>query len=165
MRARAPSSRRDARRRRHPIHAGASPRMKSRSIVLSFAAASSTLAGLYACSSDDVSPTTPSSLDAGHTNETGAPAGDGATADVSTSDAGPSTPCSALPGKVVYIESGDTQENLLKRIGRSLRDSANVTLAFNLTGSCTLTNDLYTGAKMVPNGTLKYIPSTVEDPT
>jgi hypothetical protein len=73
-------------------------------------------------------------------------------------------PCSGLPGKVVYIESGDTQENLLKNLGRHLRDTANITLAFNLTGSCTLTNDIYTGAKIVPNGTLKYVPSTAEDP-
>src|SRR5262249_11387985 len=61
------------------------------------------------------------------------------------------------------IESGDTQENLLKNLGRHLRDTANITLVFNLTGSCTLINDIYTGAKMVPNGTLKYIPSTAEN--
>jgi hypothetical protein len=73
--------------------------------------------------------------------------------------------CATLPGTVVYIESGDTQENLLKNLGRHLRDTANITIAFNLTGSCTLTNDIYTGAKVVPNGTLKYIPSTAENPT
>jgi hypothetical protein len=77
----------------------------------------------------------------------------------------PTGPCSALPGTVVYVESGDTQENLLKNLGRQLRDAANITLAFNLTGSCTLTNDIYTGAKMVPNGTLKYVPSTAESPS
>lgn len=71
--------------------------------------------------------------------------------------------CASLPGTVVYVESGDTQENLLKALGRQLRDTADITLAFDLTGSCTLTNDMYTGAKMVPNGTLKYIPSTAED--
>ncbi len=73
--------------------------------------------------------------------------------------------CATLPGKIVYIESGDTQENLLKNLGRRLRDTANITIVFNLTGSCTLTNDIYTGAKVVPNGTLKYIPSTAENPT
>jgi hypothetical protein len=72
--------------------------------------------------------------------------------------------CATLPGKIVYIESGDTQENLLKNLGRHLRDTANITLVFNLTGSCTLTNDIYTNAKVVPNGTLKYIPSSAEDP-
>lgn len=73
--------------------------------------------------------------------------------------------CADLPGTIVYIESGDTQENLLKNLGRQLRDTADITLVFNLTGSCTLTNDIYTGAKVVPNGSLKYIPSTAEDPT
>jgi hypothetical protein len=73
--------------------------------------------------------------------------------------------CATLPGKVIYIESGDTQENLLKNLGRQLRDTANITLAFNLTGSCTLTNDIYTATKVVPNGTLKYVPSSAEDPT
>jgi hypothetical protein len=73
--------------------------------------------------------------------------------------------CATLPGRVVYIESGDTQENLLKNLGRHLRDTANITLAFNLTGSCTLTNDIYTAAKVVKSGTLKYIPSTAEDAT
>jgi hypothetical protein len=72
--------------------------------------------------------------------------------------------CADLPGTVVYIESGDTQENLLKNLGRQLRDKNDITIAFNLTGSCTLTNDIYTNAKVVPNGSLKYIPSTAEDP-
>jgi hypothetical protein len=74
-------------------------------------------------------------------------------------------PCSSLPGTIVYVESGDTQENLLKNLGRHLRDTSNITLVFNLTGSCALTNDIYTAAKMVPNGSLKYIPSTAENPS
>jgi hypothetical protein len=65
----------------------------------------------------------------------------------------------------VYIESGDTQENLLKNLGRKLRDTANISLAFSLTGSCTLTPDLYNGTKIAPNTMLKYIPSSAEDPT
>jgi len=72
--------------------------------------------------------------------------------------------CRTLPGTVVYIESGDTQENLLKNLGRHLRDTAGITLAFNLTGSCALTSDMYSGAKVAKSGTLKYIPSTAEDP-
>jgi len=72
--------------------------------------------------------------------------------------------CASLPGKIVYIESGDTQESLLKNLGRHLRDEG-ITLAFNLTGSCTLTNDIYTGAKVVKSGMLKYVPSRVEDPS
>ncbi|HTQ05003.1 MAG TPA: hypothetical protein VMI54_14160 [Polyangiaceae bacterium] len=73
--------------------------------------------------------------------------------------------CARLPGKIVYVESGDTQENLLKNLGRELRDTAGITLVFNLTGSCTLTNDIYTNTKVVPDGTLKYIPSSAEDPS
>ncbi len=139
-----------------------------------FAVLAASLASLYACGGDDTSGgTTPSSLDSGTGNDatmqpmdssmmTSDSATDGATP---TDGAAPPTgPCSGLPGTVVYIESGDTQENLLKRLGRSLRDNANITLAFNLTGSCTLTNDIYTNANVVKNGTLKYIPSTAEDP-
>ncbi len=72
--------------------------------------------------------------------------------------------CSGLPGRIVYIESADTQESLLEVLGRQLRDTADITLVFNLTGSCTLTSDLYQGATMLPGGALKYIPSTAEDP-
>ncbi len=101
---------------------------------------------------------------AGETNDTGGEAG-ASEGGEGGAPATESTACSALPGTIVYIESGDTQENLLKSIGRQLRDTANITLVFNLTGSCTLTNDIYTGAKVVPNGSLKYIPSTTENPT
>jgi len=89
------------------------------------------------------------------------PAADGSTGD----GAAPSIPCSSLPGTVVYIESGDTQENLLKALGRQLRDDADITIAFNLTGSCTLTGDIYGGSNVVKSGTLKYIPSTAENPS
>ena len=77
--------------------------------------------------------------------------------------------CATLPGTVVYIESGDTQENLLKNLGRHLRDTADITLAFNLTGSCTLASDMYAytanGTKVLKSGMLKYIPSTAENPS
>ncbi|HEY1536484.1 MAG TPA: hypothetical protein VGF76_20830, partial [Polyangiaceae bacterium] len=104
---------------------------------------------------------------AGTTNEGGA-AGEAGAAGA----AGASTPpvivdtgtCSKLPGNVIYVESGDTQENLLKNIGRHLRDTSDVNLAFFLTGSCTLTGDIYAGAKVLKSGTLKYIPSSAEDP-
>ncbi|HEX4340465.1 MAG TPA: hypothetical protein VH062_31370 [Polyangiaceae bacterium] len=87
---------------------------------------------------------------------------DAAGIDSGTHDAGGVKMCADLPGKIVYIESGDTQENLLKNLGRQLREQG-ITIAFNLTGSCTLTNDIYTVANVVPNGTLKYIPSAAEN--
>ena len=72
--------------------------------------------------------------------------------------------CSSLPGPIVYIESGDTQEPLLKSIGQKLRNSASpVTLVYNLTGSCTLIQDMYTASPMKVN--LKYVPSTAENAT
>jgi hypothetical protein len=113
------------------------------------------------------SPDGGSASDASLQSDVVLPTGDAQTAvDAAAGDGSvPATgPCSGLPGTVVYIESGDTQENLLKNIGRQLRDTANITLAFNLTGSCTLTSDIYGGGMVVPNGTLKYIPSTAESP-
>jgi len=74
--------------------------------------------------------------------------------------------CSALvggaPGTVV-IESGDTQEPLLKTMGQKLVNStANpIRILYLLTGSCTLINDVYAGNKITVN--LSYIPTTAED--
>jgi hypothetical protein len=70
-----------------------------------------------------------------------------------------------LPGTVVYIESGDTQEPLLKLLGRQLRDNANITIAFQLTGSCTLSPNLYMGTPIPKNTNMLYIPSTKENPS
>ena len=71
--------------------------------------------------------------------------------------------CSSLPGPILTIDSGDTQEPLLKNLGRLLRDSAMrpMTIVYNLTGSCTLSQDMYSANKLKVN--LKYVPSTAED--
>ena len=90
---------------------------------------------------------------------------DGAQTDGAQTDSGLPPLCSTLPGTVVYIESGDTQEPLLKALGRSLRDDANITLAFQLTGSCTLSPNLYGGTPIPKNTNMLYIPSTAESPT
>jgi hypothetical protein len=74
-------------------------------------------------------------------------------------------PCSSLPGTIVYLESGDTQENLLKVVGRQLRDTANIALAFELTGSCGIVSDMYTDASLIGGTILDYIPSTAENPS
>jgi hypothetical protein len=73
--------------------------------------------------------------------------------------------CSSLPGTLVYIQSADTQETVLDIVGRELRDSANITLAFELTGSCTVVPDLYQATPFPTNTNLLYIPSTAECPT
>jgi hypothetical protein len=82
-----------------------------------------------------------------------------------TAAACPATPpvCSSLPGPILYMESGDTQQTLIKRLGRKLRDSPMrpMTVVYNLTGSCTLTQDMFSANKLKVN--LSYIPSTAED--
>jgi hypothetical protein len=141
------------------------------------------LTALNACSSSS-SPAGPPLNDAGKTKDAakthdsaardGAahadsrPAHDSATGgkdSATTTDGGPAPACSSLPGKVVYIESGDSQEALLKQLGRQLRDNANITLAFELTGSCTLAPDVYAGTAIPQNTNMLYIPSTAEDPS
>ncbi len=134
---------------------------------------------LYACSGDDNTATPPPVNEADATTESDSSSsrsggnsssgsgGDSAAPDSSapTSDGGMAPACSSLPGTVVYIESGDTQEPLLKALGRKLRDSANITIAFQLTGSCTLSPNLYAGTAIPKNTNMLYIPSTAEDPS
>lgn len=65
--------------------------------------------------------------------------------------------CTTLPNPLV-IESGDTQEPLLKTLGQKLANAATpMTVVYNLTGSCTLTQDVYSGKKLAVN--LSYVPS------
>src|SRR5580658_7899699 len=113
---------------------------------------------VYACSSTSTV-TPPPTNDAG--TKDGAAAKDGAT---DASDGGPPPACNSLPGTIVYIESGDTQEPLLEDLGRTLRDEANITLVYELTGSCTVTPDLYAGTPIPVNTSMLYIPSSKEAP-
>ena len=79
-------------------------------------------------------------------------------------------PCAALPGAAIYIENGDTQENLLKKLGSSLvRSGAFLRIIYQNQPTCTLASDFYnpvthhivsTGARPV-----RYIPTAAEDPT
>ena len=129
-------------------------------------------AALYACSSSSSQGTPPPPVnDAGSSGgdssmnssmDSSSPTSDSPT---TTGDGGPAPLCSKLPGTVVYIESGDTQEPLLKTLGRKLRDSANITIAFQLTGSCTLSPNLYQGTPIPTNTSMLYIPSTSENPS
>jgi hypothetical protein len=72
--------------------------------------------------------------------------------------------CSALPNPV-YLQTGDTQEPLMKRLGRKLRDStANpMTLIYRTSGSCTNIEAMYTGIKLTTNPL--YVPSSAENAT
>jgi hypothetical protein len=131
------------------------------------------VAGLYACSGDDDDTTSPPLNDAGVHTDSGTPVGDSGTPPVTDggdsgttppTDGGTAKACSTLPGSIVYIESGDTQEPLLKELGRKLRDEANVSIVFELTGSCTLAPNLYNSVAIPKNTTMMYIPSTAENP-
>lgn len=72
-------------------------------------------------------------------------------------------PCSDLPNPV-YLQVGDTQVNLMKELGRKLRDNtANpMTLVFASSGSCTNIEAIYSDVKVM--GTMQYVPSSTEDP-
>jgi hypothetical protein len=73
--------------------------------------------------------------------------------------------CTDLPGTIVYVLADDTQESLLKVLGRHLRDDANVTVVFQLAPSCTLSAALFAGTPIAGKSSLFYIPSTAEDPS
>ncbi|WP_394822527.1 hypothetical protein [Pendulispora albinea] len=67
--------------------------------------------------------------------------------------------CSTLTENPIVIESGDTQEPLLKSLGRKLREftAAPMTVIYKTTGTCAVATDLY-GSKKIPSGTiLKYM--------
>lgn len=77
------------------------------------------------------------------------------------------TPCTALGSiPVVFVENGDTQEPLLKRLGRRLIGGslAPVRIVYKNRRTCDLAADIYAGANIV-NDTipLRYIPSFAED--
>jgi hypothetical protein len=71
--------------------------------------------------------------------------------------------CSSLPNPI-YLQVGDTQVNLMKNLGRALRDNTAkpITLVFTTSGSCTNINGFYTQTPITTN--FQYIPSSQEDP-
>ena len=71
--------------------------------------------------------------------------------------------CSTLQNPI-YLQVGDTQVNLMKRLGRALRDNTAkpLTLVFATSGSCTNINGFYTQTPLTVS--MQYIPSTQEDP-
>lgn len=134
----------------------------------------------YACSSKSSSSSGPplneAGADAVNSSSSGSSGGSASSSGSGSSSGGayncnPATDsgtlplCSSLPGTVIYIESGDTQETVLDIVGRELRDSANITIAFELTGSCTLTPNLYDNTPLPENTEMLYIPSASECPS
>lgn len=71
--------------------------------------------------------------------------------------------CDALPGPVVYMQIGDTQQPLIKDLARHLRDSATlpITIVYQTAGSCTNTDAFYNQTPLSTNAL--YVPSTAED--
>lgn len=71
-------------------------------------------------------------------------------------------PCANLPNPV-YLQVGDTQVNLMKRLGRALRDNTAkpITLVFVTSGSCTNIQAIYTRVPIT--GNMQYVPSAMED--
>ena len=76
--------------------------------------------------------------------------------------------CSALGAQtVVYIENGDTQEPLVKKLGAQLiKSAAPIRLVYKNRRTCDLALDMYTPNPLVADAiATKYIPSPTEDPT
>jgi hypothetical protein len=70
--------------------------------------------------------------------------------------------CAALPNPV-YAQVGDTQEPLMKELGRRLRDEdPPITLVYLTSGSCTNIEAIYTDVPITKN--MLYAPSSAEQP-
>jgi hypothetical protein len=80
------------------------------------------------------------------------------------SHAAAQTLCKDLPNPV-YLQVGDTQEPLMKALGRALRDDTGepTTLIYVTSGSCTNIEAIYTGVAITKNPS--YVPSLAENPT
>jgi hypothetical protein len=143
--------------------------MMTRAPAIGLLACAVGAATVYACSSTP-SASPPPVTEAGpqpdgnNGGDTNTPPVDG-TSPTEAGDSGPPPPlCSSLPGTILYIESGDTQETILDILGRELRDSANITLVFLLTGSCSIVPAVYAGTPIPANTDMLYIPSKAENP-
>src|SRR5437660_8079689 len=87
---------------------------------------------------------------------------------VPPSTAAPPAPCSSLTNLTnpVYLQVGDTQLNLMKSLGRALRDNTPnpVTLLFVTSGSCTNIDNMYNHSAAISTA-VQYVPSTAENPS
>lgn len=66
---------------------------------------------------------------------------------------------------VVYAQVGDTQANLMRRLGRALRDNTDrkATLVWFTSGSCANITAAYTRVAIPTNQVMSYVPSLAED--
>lgn len=74
-------------------------------------------------------------------------------------------PCDQLPNPI-YLQVGDTQNNLMKRLARALRDNTGkpISLVWVTSGSCTNIQAIYTRVPIAENTNMRYVPSVAEDP-
>jgi len=79
------------------------------------------------------------------------------------------TPCDQIPGLTnpVYLQVGDTQLALMKRLGRAMRDNAArpVSMIFTTSGSCTNIRAIYDRTPIAAGTNVQYVPSIAENPT
>src|SRR5262245_62013372 len=101
----------------------------------------------------------PATMPDSGTPDSGTP--DSGTGDAGSPDGGVSKACSTLPN-AVYLQIGDTQEPVIKALGKALRDSTvnPMTIVYVTSGSCTNIDAFYTGTPITVNP--KYIPSAAE---
>src|SRR5689334_4353206 len=78
-------------------------------------------------------------------------------------------PCDQVPGLTnpVYLQVGDTQLSLMKRLGRAMRDNAPrpVSMIFTTSGSCTNIRAIYDRTPLAAGTNVQYAPSIAENPT
>ncbi|MDB4956586.1 MAG: hypothetical protein JWO36_4155 [Myxococcales bacterium] len=77
----------------------------------------------------------------------------------------PVPPCDTLQNPI-YLQVGDTQLNLMKRLGRALRDNTAkpITLVFVTSGSCVNIDNMYHRTAPI-TANMQYVPSIAEDST
>lgn len=78
-------------------------------------------------------------------------------------------PCDQIAGLTnpVYLQVGDTQTNLMKRLARAMRDNAPrpVSMIFITSGSCTNIRAIYDRTPIAAGTNVQYVPSIAENAT
>lgn len=78
-------------------------------------------------------------------------------------------PCDQVPGLAnpVYLQVGDTQAALMRRLARALRDNAPrpISLIFTTAGSCTNIRAIYDRTPIAAGTNVQYVPSIAENPS
>lgn len=77
-------------------------------------------------------------------------------------------PCDQIAGLTnpVYLQVGDTQSNLMKRLARAMRDNGArpVTMLFTTSGSCANIRAIYDRTPLAAGVNVQYAPSIAENP-